>query len=317
MQRLVRSHTSQGHVTFTESDIPVPMRHEALIRVTAFSMNRGELATAADPSSSGLPIGWDFVGVVEKPAADGSTPDSGARVVGWRPEMDAWAEYVVSTAAYLATIPEAVSDEAAATLPVAGLTALAAIDKGSRLVGNAVLVTGTTGGVGQFAVQLAKLAGATVTAQVRKQEQIESIKEIGADNVVASADGSGLDRGGPYRLVVDGVGGAMLGKLIPLVSKAGTLVLYGVTAGTSAEVTLYPDLFGDGGQRNIYGLTLYTEVELEPSSNGLRRLLALLQQGRLRTEIARAENWQHAGELATALLNREVTGKVVALVPGG
>lgn len=314
MQRLIRSHGSPGHIAFDEAEIPVPSTHEALIRVKAVSLNRGELGMAADPASAGQPIGWDFAGVVEQPAADRSTPDAGTRVVGWRPQMDAWAEHVVSPAAYIAAIPDSVSDEAAATLPVAGLTALAALDKGTRLVGNAVLVTGATGGVGHFAVQLSKIAGARVVAQVRKRDQVDTMRALGADEVVVSTDGHGLGQAGSYRLVIDGVGGDFFPHLVPLVAKGGTLVSYGVTGGSEGFLKLHPDLFGGGGQRSIYGLTLYTETELESSSIGLSRLLALLERGSLKTTIARTGDWSMAAELATALMNREVTGKVVATI---
>lgn len=314
MQRLIMSPSSEGHLAFAETERPDPAPGEALVRVTAFSMNRGELVMASGPERAGRPIGWDFAGVVERAPADGGTPAVGTRVVGWRPQMDAWGVYVVSRPDFLAEIPASIEDEVAATLPVAGLTALAAIDRGSRLVGDRVLVTGVTGGVGNFAVQLAKVAGARVVAQVRHAEQTEAARRAGADEVVVTADGAGLEGFGPYRLVVDGVGGDLFGRLVPLVGKGGTLVSYGATSGATARVQMHPDLFGAGGQRSIYGLTLYTEIEHEPSARGLARLLRLVADGRVRSEIGMARPWTEAPALSRQLLDRAFVGKGVALI---
>ena len=74
----------------------------------------------------------------------------------------------------------------AATFPVAGLTALHALAKGGSLLGRRVLITGATGGVGDFAVQLARLAGAHVTASVRRDDQAAAVRALGAHDVIVS-----------------------------------------------------------------------------------------------------------------------------------
>ncbi|MEO1209051.1 MAG: zinc-binding dehydrogenase [Cyanobacteria bacterium J06638_20] len=84
-----------------------------------------------------------------------------------------------------------------------------------------------TGGVGFFALQLAKLSSARTVAQLRRPEQASFARDIGADAVVVTADRQGLDAEGPYRLVVDGVGGDLIGSLIQVTAKSGTLVSYG------------------------------------------------------------------------------------------
>src|SRR4030095_12295790 len=97
-------------------------------------------------------------------------PRAGARVVGFLPE-GAWAERVAVPTHALAELPEKVTVSQAATLPVAGLTALHALARGGLLLGRRVLVTGATGGVGDFAVQLARLARAPVAARARRAAQ--------------------------------------------------------------------------------------------------------------------------------------------------
>ncbi len=268
----------------------------------------------AQNAEKGSAIGWDYVGAIAQTAADGSGLPEGARVVGWRPEMDAFAEYVIGDPNYISPIPDNVSDAKAATLPVAGLTALAAIDKGTRLVGDSVLVNGVTGGVGYFALQLAKLSGARVVAQVRKSEQVDFAQSVGADAVVVTTDGAGLETEGPYRLVVDGVSGPLFGKLLENTAKGGTLVCYGVTGGYDSQFSPYPALFGNGGQRTVYGLTLYTEAELQPSSLALTRLLRLVSDKKLKIPTMIEADWSETPRYAQELLDRKFTGKVVLTV---
>ncbi|MGD1941744.1 MAG: zinc-binding dehydrogenase [Leptolyngbyaceae cyanobacterium] len=313
MKRLMMNADEPGGIGVSETERPQPLPHQSLVKVTAFSLNRGEVGFAQSPDSKGRTIGWDYVGTIEVPAADGSGPQQGIRVVGWRPQMDAFAEYVIGDREYLAVIPDGVCDRQAVTLPVAGLTALAAVDKGDRILGHSALVTGVTGGVGFFALQLAKLSGARAVAQVRRSEQEAFARDIGADAVVVTADGQGFEAEGPYRLIVDGVGGDLIGPLLQVTDKGGTLVSYGVSQSTETSINLMT-LFGGGGQRRIYGLTLYSEVEVEPSSVGLGRLLRLLENGRLQVPAITEADWSETPQLASDLLARKFSGKAVLTI---
>lgn len=310
MRRIASSKDMVGGLAFEDTDLPAVLPNECLIRVSAFSMNRGEVRYAQD-NEPGTPIGWDVAGVVEKTADDGSGPPTGTRVVAFCARMNGWAERVAIPSDFLAPIPESVADAHAATLPVAGLTALHCIEKGSRFLGNRVLSTGATGGVGLFAMQLAKLAGADSIAQVRKPEQEAFVRMYGADDVIVTSTGEEAGRLAPYRLIVDGVGGEMLGNLLKFVGKGGTIVNYGVSGGDQTKIALYPDLFGNGGQRTLYGLTLYTEIEFESPSSGLSRLLSLAEKGCLKPHIGMEESWYKTGEVAAALLERKFSGKAV------
>jgi NADPH:quinone reductase len=142
---------------------------EVTVRVTAISLNRGEVRRATSQGTPGDRPGWDFAGVVEERAANGSGPPVGTRVVGLLPS-GAWAERVRAPSHAVAPLPEAVTDAQAATLPVAGLTALHALRQGGLLLGRKVLVDGASGGVGHLAVQLAAASGALVWGQVRQPQ---------------------------------------------------------------------------------------------------------------------------------------------------
>src|SRR5216683_2521098 len=165
---------------------PVPDRGEAIVRVRAISLNRGEVRRSTMAAAGWRP-GWDLAGHVERAASDGSGPKVGARVVGFLPE-GAWAERVTVPTHSLAELPEKVTFSQAATFPVAGLTALHALAKNGQILGKRVLVTGATGGVGDFAVQLARLAGAHVTASARRADQAPALRQLGAHEVTIGDD---------------------------------------------------------------------------------------------------------------------------------
>ena len=219
-----------GRLVIQSVPAPVPDRGEAIVRVRAISLNRGEVrrSTMAD---AGWRPGWDLAGHVEKAAADGSGPKVGARVVGLLPE-GAWAERVVVPTHALAELPDKVTFSQAATFPVAGLTALHALAKGGLLLGRRVLVTGATGGVGDFAVQLARLAGAHVTASARRADQVPALRQLGAHEV---AVGDEIPASPKFDLIVESVGGKTLGTALAALQRAGVCVTLGVSA--SAEVT--------------------------------------------------------------------------------
>ncbi|MGC1952825.1 MAG: zinc-binding dehydrogenase [Gammaproteobacteria bacterium] len=303
-----------GGVFLGDAPEPQPAPHEALVRVTAFSLNRGELNFARD-RLPGAPIGWDVAGTVLQAAADGTGPAADTRVVGFVKAANGWAERVAVPTRELAAIPDGVTDAAAATLPVAGLTALFVLERGERLLGSRVLITGATGGVGLFAVQLARLMGADSIAQARSERHRALLKEAGASDVLIDGSGEGLTRYGPYRLIVDGVGGQLLSKAMLTLRPDGILVIYGITAGFEAAL---PAGFMIGtGRGRIEGFNLYRESEVEAAASGLERLLALVGRGRLRTHVQVQESWTEVGRIARSLMDRRFSGKAVLHVEAG
>ena len=307
MKAVIVDKNSPLNLAFGERDEPKPLPSQLVVKVAAVSLNRGEVMLPA-MLPQGASIGWDFAGTVEQAAADGSGPKVGTRVVGLS-RLESWAERVAVAPAQVAELPDNVSFEDAATLPVAGLTAYHSLWQGGLLLGSKVLVTGATGGVGHFAVQLAQLCGARVTASVRRPEQEKIAREAGADNVAVGDDLAGAEQFGKYDLVVDGIGGKTLANSLGLLTKGGLAVTYGYAGGSEVPVNESP-LIGAGGVR-LYFLSSYTETEREPASIGLARLAALASAGKLKPLIDAVRPFSEILQAAQDLYDRKYAGKVV------
>src|SRR5882757_6570524 len=174
MQAVVTEPQAPSRLVLREVPIPIPAPNQALIKVKAFSLNQGETRTALDTTDSYTP-GWDFAGVVDKAAADGSTPKEGTRVFGYI-ARGSWAEYLVAPGGLMAEIPEGISYAQAAAIPIAGLTAMGCLDASGVMLDRSTLITGASGGVGRFACQLAALAGAKVFAVSRRSDILQQLQ---------------------------------------------------------------------------------------------------------------------------------------------
>jgi NADPH2:quinone reductase len=283
---------------------PVPDRGEAVVRLKALSLNRGEVRRAGMAAAGWRP-GWDLAGTVERAAADGSGPRAGARVVGLLGE-GAWAERVAVPTHALAELPDKVTFSQAATFPVAGLTALYALAKGGLLLARRVLVTGATGGVGDFATQLARLGGAHVTAAVRRAEQGALVRQAGAHEVLVGDEIAATPK---YDLVIDSVGGRTLGTALAALERGGVCVTLGVSA--SAEVTFDARTFFVSGRTTLYGFYLFAELGATPAGDGLRRLADLVGAGLMAPRISLERPWADVGQVAQDLMARRFPGKAV------
>jgi NADPH:quinone reductase-like Zn-dependent oxidoreductase len=282
---------------------PQPAPNETLVDVHAYSVNRGE--TRLVPAR---PHGWrpgqDLAGVVAAPAADGSGPPAGTRVVALV-DGAAWAERVAVPTDRLAVLPDSVITEHAASLPIAGLTALRALRIDGSLLGRRVLVTGATGGVGSFALALARIAGAHVTALVHSAARVETARDLGADDVLTSLDN---ERIAPFHLVLDGVGGPVLVAALGRAAPRGTVVLY--AGGPAAEIAL--SSFARAQLARLVGFFVYAEHG-STMAEDLRTLVALVEEGRLRPRVS-ARSWDETPDVFEALHGHRIVGKAVLIV---
>ena len=311
MKAIVVDQSAPLNLAFGELPGPKPGPNQALIKVAAVSLNRGEIAYVPSTLPDGAAIGWDFAGTVVQPAGDGSGPKAGTRVVGIS-NRNSFAEQVVATASETAELPDSVSFEAAATLPVAGLTAYYSLWHGGLLLGRKVLVTGATVGVGHFAVQLASLSAAHTVASVRRPDQAQIAREAGARDVAVGEDLAGADAFGRYDLVVDGVGGKSLANAMKLLNKHGLAVNYGFSAGD--EITFNARQFMQAGGARLYGLSAYAEMEREPAATGLAFLSSLVAEGKLKPLIDSVRPWSEFLQASQDLMDRKYSGKAVVML---
>jgi NADPH:quinone reductase len=308
MRAVVVEPGAPGRLALQEMAMPQPAPNEALVRVAAISLTPYEVKAIASAEAGTRP-GWEFAGTVERAAANGSGPRAGARVAGFL-DAGAWAEWLAVPPSTLGVLPDRVSFAQAATLPIAGLTALYALERGGPLLGRSVLITGASGGVGQFAIQLARHGGAArVVGVVRSAAHAEAARAAGAQEVVVSEDNAGAERFGPYDVILDSVGGASLSSALPLVVEGGTCIAFGTTGGGESTIRVW-DLYGRGGV-SLYGFLINYEVKLQPIATGLPRLARMVADGTLRTSIGAQAPWTEVARVGQELLERHFTGKAV------
>nr|WSX21118.1 zinc-binding dehydrogenase [Streptomyces tubercidicus] len=300
MRALVVDHSVPGRLALGEVPDPVPGPDEVLVKISAISLNYGELPKSDDAAEGAVP-GWDAAGVVERAAASGRGPKPGDRVLtfGW----DAgWAELRAVPVGELAVLPDAVDFATAAALPVAGVTALRALRRAGVRPGQRVAVTGASGGVGRFAVQLAHQAGAEVYAFVGSPARGAGLAALGADHVLT--DTATLD--GEVDVLLDNVGGALLGELLGRMAPGGTVISIGATSGEPTPVQPYQLV---AGRLKLIGIQAGGDTGAD-----LAHLVRLVAEGRLESSVDRVADWSQAGQTALALVNREIRGKAVLTI---
>jgi NADPH:quinone reductase-like Zn-dependent oxidoreductase len=287
---------------------PVPEPGQALVEVAAVSLNRGEvraLATAAD----GWRPGWDLAGTVIERAADGTGPATGTRVVGLV-AGGAWAERVAVPTSELAPIPDRLGLAAAATIPVAGLTAYRTLQQSSVIEGKRVLVTGASGGVGRFAVQLASHWGASVTAVVGSSERGAGLADLGADAVSV-----GIPDEGEFDIILESAGGRSLATALQRVAPMGIIVSFGNSSGEPTTFESH-EFYPRHGAR-LQGFRIFPELgRLGSGSVDLGALAVLMGDRNLDPQIDLEVDWTEAAVAIEALLDRRLAGKAVLRLDG-
>jgi NADPH:quinone reductase len=302
-----------GHITDPKAEAgldlrevpePSPSPSDVTLEVRAYAVNRGEL-NLLQQRPDGWQPGQDVSGIVVRAAADGTGPAPGTRVVG-AADQGGWSERAVVPSYRVAAIPDNVAFADAAALPVAGLTALRALRTGGALLGRRVLVTGASGGVGCFAVQLAAAAGAHVTAHVSGPHRVNDVRALGADEVVTTL-ASTSER---FDLILDGVGGPVLVDAVHHLAPGGTVAAYGMAGGEKSSLA-FTDFRGATGARLIGFFVYATDVQTFGEDLGL--MARLIGAGRLKVPGPRRD-WKETRQAIHQLRQHQATGKVVLTI---
>ena len=245
-----RCYGSPDVLAFEDTAKPVPADDEVLVKVRAASVNpldwhylRGTPYFLRLGSGLGSPkdsrLGVDFAGTIETVGKDVTRFKAGDEVFGGA--TGAFAEYVtVREDRGLAAKPANVSFEQAASVPIAAVTAIQGLrDEGQIKPGQKVLINGASGGVGTFAVQIAKSLGAEVTG-VCSTRNLELVRSIGADHVIDYTRETYTDSGQQYDLIIDNVGNHSLLANRRVLSPEGKLVIVGGQGGNWLGPMLRP-----------------------------------------------------------------------------
>jgi NADPH2:quinone reductase len=300
MRAVVYDPQARANLRISDVDEPVAAESEALIEVRATALNFGEVHWIDRMRKPGEVPGWDAAGVVVHAAADGSGPPVGGRVVGFH-GAGGWAQLRAVPTENLAVLPDSVDFGEAAALPVAGVTALQALRALGPVVGRRVLITGASGGVGRFGVQLAARAGAHVIAAVGSAARGEGLAQLGAAEVVVGLDGVTE----PVFGVLDNVGGPLLAQAFSLVADGGSVQSIGMASGQPTTIDFEAER-QVGVRKRLEPFTVRT-----PFGPDLAYLVELLEAGEIDPQIGLRVSWNEVSEAAEALLERRVAGKAV------
>ena len=304
-------------------DVPAPAEGEVLVRVRAASANpvewhlvRGEpflvrlIAGLRGPRDS--KIGGDVAGVVEAVGAGVTALAPGDAVFGTAD--GSFAELACAKVERLARKPQALTFEQAASIPVAGCTALQALRDHGRLQSQQkVLVIGAAGGVGSFAVQVAKAFGAEVTG-VCGTTHIDFVRALGADAVL---DYTREKPSGPYDLVVQVAGDSSVRQLRRLLTAQGILVVVGTGTGRDTKASVLGPLARMltariASRKNGRRVATFIAKIRTPD---LEALATLAEDGRLQPAVERTYSLEQAAAALTEIESGHTCGKIVLTGP--
>jgi len=298
-----------------ETEKPSPKENEVLVRVHASSINAIEWRRFTVPrllvrmvgkglrKPKNMSIGGDLAGRVEAVGANVTQFRPGDEVFGVK--SGAFAEYVCAGEKHLALKPASVSFEAAAAVPIAGLTALQAIrNRGKVQPGQKVLIYGAGGGVGTFAIQIAKAFGTEVTA-VCGSRNVDIARSSGADHVMDYSKEDFMKNGRRYHLIVAANGYRSIFEYRRALEPNGICVVAGGFAAQILQALLLGPLLSLVGNRKMS--SLITGVNQED----LALLKDLLAAGKIVPVIDRTYSLDRVVDAMNYVIQGHLRGKVV------
>jgi NADPH:quinone reductase-like Zn-dependent oxidoreductase len=305
-------------LSLSEVARPRPAENEVLVRVHAAGVERGAWHMMTGKPYLGRlafglrrprnrVLGIELAGTVDDIGSSVTRFAVGDEVYGFG--KGSFAEYSVAREDRLAAKPALLTFEQAAAVPVSGATALQALTDAGRVEpGQAVLVIGASGGVGSYAVQMAKALGAEVTG-VASPGKLDLVRSLGADHVLDYTRDDFADGSHRYDLVLDMAGNPALSRLRRALTRTGTAVITGGEEGGS---------FSGGMNRQLRALAVspflrqrLTMFIAKQRSSDLERLTRLIETGRVTPSIDRTYPLDEAADAIRHLADGRARGKVV------
>ena len=243
-------------------------------------------------------LGADFSGIVEEVGSNVEQFKVGDRVFGELSQVGAFAEYLCAPANVCALMPDGTDFPEMANVPVAGLTALQAlVTHGQLKEGESVLINGSSGGVGHFAVQIAKVYGAHVTA-VCSSKSIDFVKALGADKVIAYDEQDIHKHEEKYDLILDNHGN-LSHKDYQRMGQRGVIV--GFTTGSHMISLLL---------KRAFSKFPIAQFVAEPIPADLDTLVFLIQSGKIKVQIERTYTYKEIPKAISYIEAMRTKGKV-------
>jgi NADPH:quinone reductase-like Zn-dependent oxidoreductase len=293
----------------TEVEVPVPDvgTRQVLVRVAAAGLNPADAAIRQGQfrlfSRRPFPLvlGSDIAGTVHELGAGATRFQVGDQVHGLMPllETGAYAEFAVIDEASLAPVPPRLTLVEAAAVPLAALSAYQGlIDRGGMTAGQRVLITGASGGVGTFAVQIARTAGCQVVT-LTSARNVELMRSLGAEECLDYEQDGVLDRIGQVDIAFDCARSLPLARALSLLRPGGTYV---------AVVPLPNPV---GMLRAAVRGRRFRWLKVQPDGSALQRIDDWISDGRLTPVIEAVYPPQEVAEAHVRLESRRVRGKLV------
>lgn len=321
--KAVRFHKNGGPEVLVYEDVPDPMPKdgEVLIRIEAVGMNFADVMRRRgdpypDPSPTPFTLGVEVAGTVVALGKGVTTLEVGTAVVA-TPGAGGYAQYISVPAATAIPVPTGMSTVQAAALVGHGLTAALSLRKAARLEeGESILIEAAAGGVGSFAVQLAKLYGAgKVIAAASTPEKRAIALQLGADASVDYTDPGwaeevrALTEGRGVDVLLEMTGGPTVNQALDAMAPFGRMVFIGQSSGKTAGIEPWRLTVPNHTVTGFYvgAYLAYPEVIMST----LTEIIGYIMAGRLELQIGKVLPLSRAAEAHRLLEGRMTTGKVV------
>ena len=318
----IHEYTGINGIQVEETEVLPPCIGEVRMRVGAAGINNSDLQMTygkyKTPGKQILPqiLGQEAAGIVDAVGekVEGFSP--GMRVVGH--VKGAFAEMAIAPATELLAIPDDISFEVAASLPINYLTAIIALIYRTKVqIGEWVLVHPASGGVGTAAVQLAKLLGAKVIATAGNAAKVEYLMKLGADyginyssqNVVSEVGKITENLG--VQVALDGGGKVTFADCLEAIANNGRIACYGTTTGLDAALPMGKLL---GRNIKVYGIALWYNSDYQASWQTLKDVvMPAFVQGKLQSTIEQVVSLEEISEALMRIEKRRLMGKIVVV----